>query len=183
MSLTLEQHRALRDAVHNFNHAMELRTHLNLRVASRVTTLLRIGTISLAGVAIIFLILLVVLTSKIKYMTDLIDTMNTQFTSISKDMGEMRNIIVRMDQAMTTMPVIVQEVETMQESVSSMHSHISSMGERMQSIDKGLTNITNNVTNMTMTFRMMDGSVNQIGHDVHRMSRPMRMFNSIFPFP
>lgn len=183
MNLTQEQHEALRQSVAHFRDAMDVRSRLNLRVAMRVTAILRVGMISLGVVAIIFLFLLFVLTSKITYMIDVIDTMNTQFTSMSKDMGEMRGVIVQMDQYMSTMPVIVQEVGAMQGSVSTLNGHISEIATRMQTIDKGLTRITQHVGNMTGTFRVMDGSVNRIDQDVHRMSRPMKLFNSLSPFP
>ncbi|MEO5339138.1 MAG: hypothetical protein H7837_01275 [Magnetococcus sp. MYC-9] len=181
--LSPEQHTALRQAAAEFKQAMGVRSSLNLRVAMRVTAILRVGMISLGMVAIIFLFLLSVLTSKITFMIDVIDTMNKQFTSMSKDMDEMRKVIVRMDQYMATMPAIVQEVDTMKGSVATLNGHVDDIATRMQAIDKGLTNITQHVGNMTATFRVMDGSVHGIGQDVHRMSRPMKLFNSLSPFP
>lgn len=183
MSLTLEQHETLRQAVVHFKEAMDVRSRLNLRVAIRVTSILRVGMISLGVVAVIFLFLLLVLTSKITYMIDVIDTMNSQFTSMSKDMGEMRRVIVQMDQHMATMPTIVQEVDGMKGTVSSLNGHIGTIATKMQAIDKGLANITTHVGNMTATFRVMDGSVNRIGQDVNRISRPMKLFNTFSPFP
>ncbi|MBF0399345.1 MAG: hypothetical protein HQL90_01105 [Magnetococcales bacterium] len=183
MNLSLEQHEALRQSVTHFRDAMNVRSRLNLRVAIRVTAILRVGMISLGVVAIIFLFLLLVLTSKITYMIDVIDTMNSQFTSMSRDMGEMRTVIVQMDQYMATMPVIVQEVDAMKGTVSALNGHINDIATRMQKIDQGLTSITTHVGNMTATFRVMDGSVHGIGRDVNRISRPMKLFNNMSPLP
>ncbi|MBF0161633.1 MAG: hypothetical protein HQL88_05020 [Magnetococcales bacterium] len=182
MNLTLEQHAALRQAAEHFKQAMEVRSGLNLRVAKRVTAILRVGMISMGVVVVIFLLLLFVLTSKITHMIDIIDTMNRQFTSMAEDMGAMRAVIVQMDQRMTALPVIVTEIGTMQESVASLNKHIHDIGGRMQGIDKSLANITSNVGNMTSTFRVMDGTVHGINWDVQRMARPMKLFNAIVPF-
>ncbi|MBF0157902.1 MAG: hypothetical protein HQL58_00085 [Magnetococcales bacterium] len=181
MNLTLEQHQALRQAADDFKKAMAIRNNFNIRIARRVTAILRVGMVSMGVVAIIFLLLLLVLTSKITYMIDVIDTMNYQFTSMAKDMATMRTVIVQMDQHVATLPVIVQEIGTMKGSVSSLHHNIDDIAARMKGIDDSLTTITYNVGNMTNTFRVMDGHVNGIGHDVQRMSRPMKLFNSMTP--
>ncbi|MBF0124934.1 MAG: hypothetical protein HQL60_06335 [Magnetococcales bacterium] len=179
MDLTVVQHEELRQAVEDFKAAMAVRSSLNLRVARRVTAILRVGMVSMGVVAIIFLFLLLVLTSKITYMIDVIDTMNKQFTSMASDMGAMRGVIVQMDQHVAALPVIVQEIETMKGSVSSLNHNINNIAARMKVIDDSLTGITYNVGNMTTTFRVMDGHVNGIGQDVQRMSRPMKLFNSM----
>ncbi|MBF0185658.1 MAG: hypothetical protein HQM06_14905 [Magnetococcales bacterium] len=181
-SLSPQHHAMLRQAVIDFREAMRLRGSLNLRVAIRVTTVLRTGMISLAVVAVVFLLLLALVSSKLEFMIGVMDTMNTQFTSMAKDMAQMRQVIERMDTYMASLPPIVGEVEQMNGTVSALGGDIQVIAKRVHQIEENLGGITVSVDAMSKTFQGMDLTVRGIDFNVHRMSRPMKMFNNMVPF-
>ncbi|MBF0133420.1 MAG: hypothetical protein HQL75_12630 [Magnetococcales bacterium] len=181
MDLSVEQHEALRRGAEDFKRAMAVRSGLNLRVAKRVTAILRVGMVSLAVIAIIFLLMLWVMNSRMNFMVGVMNTMNAQFISMAKDMAAMRATITRMDAHVASLPVIVVQVGTMQETVISLNDDIKSISREMNGIQKRMTQITSHVDNMTQTFRVLDPGVQGIGVDVHRMSRPMKLFNGMGP--
>jgi hypothetical protein len=49
-------------------------------------------------------------------------------------------------------------------------------------LENNLTGITGNMDQMTHTFRGVDGTVQNMGADINKMSGPSRMFNNMMPF-
>ncbi|MBF0097595.1 MAG: hypothetical protein HQM04_13840 [Magnetococcales bacterium] len=176
-------HAMVQKAVGDFKEAMKIRSGLNLRVAVRVTTILRTGMISLAVVAIVFLLLLALVSSKLEFMIGVMDTMNSQFSSMAKDMAVMRQVIEQMDAHMASLPVIVNEVGQMHGSVAALNTDIQVIAKKMHQIEQNLGGITTSVDAMNTTFQGMDMTVRGIDYNVHRMARPMKLFNNIVPLP
>ncbi|MBF0436154.1 MAG: hypothetical protein HQL77_12380 [Magnetococcales bacterium] len=173
----------LKQAMADFKEAVRLRNVLHIRVASRVTTLLRAGMVSLAVVAVVFLFLLWTVSSKLDIMINVMEVMNHRFTNMAKDMSVMREVIAGMDKNMASMPVIVEEVGSMQKTVAAMNPDIQQIAKQMHLIEKNLGGITQAVGHMTQTFSAMDFNVQEIDKGVHRTARPMKMFNQFSPLP
>jgi len=151
MEITKEQEQRLLEATEDFSRAMEIRNAMSLRVAMRVTSILRIGMVSLGLVTLILLLMLYAFTSKMDAMIDALETMNMEFSSMSEDMGLMRTTISGMERNISHVPAIT------------------------------LHGITGHVGNLTWQMRGIDPAVQHMGRDVNRMSGPMRMFNIINP--
>ncbi|WP_130471787.1 hypothetical protein [Candidatus Magnetaquicoccus inordinatus] len=177
-----QSHELVAKAMGDFQEAMKIRSSLNLRVAMRVTAILRTGMISLAVVAIVFLLLLALVSSKLEFMIGVMNTMNVQFSSMAKDMSVMRQVLEQMDRHVASMPVIVGEVERMNGSVAALHTDIQAIAKRMHQVEANLGGITASVESMTHTFQGMEWTVRGIDGNVQRMSRPMKLFNSFVPF-
>ena len=58
MDITENEAAQMRQAVVDFKKAMELRSELNLRVARRVTSILRVGMFSFAVVTVLLVVML-----------------------------------------------------------------------------------------------------------------------------
>jgi hypothetical protein len=56
------------------------------------------------------------------------------------------------------------------------------MSGRVSHLQNNMIGITRNVDQMTQTFRGLDGTVQNMGVDVNKMSGPSRMFNNMMPF-
>lgn len=175
LNFTQEHHDQIRRAATNFQKAMEVRSGLNLRVAVRVTYLLRIGMISLAVIAVIFLLMLWVMNSRMENVLQVMKTMNVQFISMAQNMSVMRHTIVKMNQSMISVPIIVNEIEIMKGSVLVLNQEI-------LTISSNLNEITKNVDQMTITFGSLDSTVQNIAFSVNRTARPMKLFNQMMPF-
>ncbi|MBF0172185.1 MAG: hypothetical protein HQL83_01940 [Magnetococcales bacterium] len=173
----------LHQAMADFKEAVRLRNALHIRVASRVTTLLRVGMVSLAVVAVVFFVLLWTVSSKLDMMINVMEVMNHRFTNMAKDMSVMRGMISGMEKNMASMPTIVDEVGSMQKNVAVMNPDIQQIAKQMQLIEKNLGGITQAVGHMTQTFSAMEFNVQEIDKGVNRTARPMKLFNQFSPLP
>jgi len=182
VELTEEQHAGIRQAVADFRRGMEIRSSLNLRVAKRVTMLLRTGIVSMGVITMILLVMLMAFNNKLVEMSSVLDTMNQKFSSMSSDMGQMQTVITQMDKNITYLPGIVDETDTMKEVIQIMRGDIGDISGSVTNLQINLTGITSNVDHMTQTFRGLDNTMQHLGVDINKMSTPSRMFNNMMPF-
>ena len=182
MELTTDQEKMIQQAAQDFKAAMEIRGSMNVRVAKRVTAILRIGMVSFGVVTLILVFMLYAFTSKMADMIVVLDTMNTQFTSMSEDMKTMRVTISHMEDNISYVPAITQATIGISNTVGDMRGEIGVMEDTVSSLNNGVYGITSNVSNMNLQLRSLDPAVQHIGRDVYRMSGPMRLFNDFNPF-
>ena len=182
MQLTEPQHREIRQAVADFKRGMEIRSGLNLRVARRVTAILRIGILGMGVITLLLLVMLYAFNSRLVAMSAVLATMNQQFQSMSADMNEMTATVRTMKQNVSFMPAMVDETTKMRTSVSTLNHNITGMTGKVSGIQTSMTGITGDIGHMTHTFRMLDPAVQNMGTDINKLSKPSRMFNSIMPF-
>ncbi|MDH5473515.1 MAG: hypothetical protein OEY61_11725 [Gammaproteobacteria bacterium] len=82
--------------------------------------------------------------------------------SLNKDMSRM---LLRMD--------------VMSTSVQKMESHVAEMSQNMQSLPTMTTSVTamqHEMQGMNQQIHWLNGNIGSMGHDMNRMSAPMRMF-------
>jgi len=173
-------------AILKFKDAMDTRDQLNLRLAQRITSIIRVGMFSIAIVASAMFFLMVILAVKIDPIIDAMGKMNVSFTIMANDMNKMRKIIASMDDNMNNMPTISQNVQQMGGAVQQMRDDMGSMSQRMGSMNSHIQQVEQQVGRMSHTFSSMDGAVTGISHNVHTLSKPMQPFNtmrSMMPFP
>lgn len=182
MDLTEQQHEEIRQAIADFRRGMEIRSSLNLRVAKRVTLMLRTGIVSMGVITIILLVMLSAFNNKLVEMSEVLDTMNQKFGSMSYDMGQMRAVLDRMDRNVMYLPGIVNETGEMRAVVGVMRHDIGVISASVGELQDNLTGITGNVDHMTKTFRGIDSSMQHIGVDINKLSKPSKLFNKIMPF-
>jgi methyl-accepting chemotaxis protein len=179
----LETQTLLRDSILRFNHAMSLRGEMNLRLAKRITAIIRIGMISLAVIVLAIGLLVAILAWQMQYIVTAMSTMNTHFSAMAKNMVTMRDTITLMEAKVQSMPTIVREIEAMDASMAVMNTDIERISQRMDRMNTSVAQVTHNVLRMSQTFAHMDNAVSGIGTDVNTMSSPMRMFNNFAPVP
>jgi uncharacterized protein YoxC len=182
----LDPNAMLQEAVRRISHAVELRNEMHIRIAKRVTAIIRIGMISLGIVGIAMVLLVFMLSYKMNFMIQAMQTMNSHFRSMSDNMSQMRILIVDMEKHVRSMPTIVTEVEKMDSTVRMMRADIDTISTRMDTMNSKITQVGGNVARMTHTFNSMDKAVYGMGRDVNTMSAPMKNFNwmrSVVPFP
>ncbi len=172
--------------IKKFNHTLELRNQMHIRVAMRVTSIIRVGMISIGGLVVAMFLLVLLLLWKFQDMVNAMTTMNQHFSMMSDDMGQMREMILKMNQSMQPMPTITQNVQTMDQSVTAMNQNMNLIATKMINMDYTMQQMQTNVMRMTNTFGGMDQAVYGIGRDVNVMSQPMKDFNglrSMIPLP
>jgi hypothetical protein len=181
MEITIEQEERIRQAAEDFKKAMEIRNSMSMRVARRVTAILRIGMVSFGVTALILLMMLYAFTSKMDEMIVALNTMNHQFSSMSEDMVTIKTTLYTMEHNISFVPAITQVTKGISNTVSGMNTEVGDTRRTVANLNLEITGITNQVNNMTWQIRSIDPAVQHIGRDVYRMSGPIRMFNMFNP--
>ncbi len=182
MEITVDQEERIRRATEDFRKAMEIRSSMNVRVAKRVTAILRIGMVSFGILTLILLLMLYAFTSKMDDMIVALDTMNSQFTSMSEDMSKVRSTMYIMERNIAYVPDITRATMGIGSSVAEMRTEVDSMQGTINSLNNELNGLTGQVTNITLQIRSLDPAVQHIGTDVNRITGPIRLFNDFNPF-
>jgi len=181
MEITPDQEARIRQAAEDFHSAMEIRNAMSVRVAKRVTAILRIGMVSLGLVTIILMMMLYAFTSKMGEMIVALNTMNTQFSSMAQDMTAMKTTLYNMEHNVAHVPAITRATADMTGNVGIMRGSVGSMQKTIAQLRNEVHATTGQVTNITLQIRTLDPAVQHMGRDVNRMSGPMRMFNLFNP--
>jgi hypothetical protein len=182
LEISADQEKLIRQVAEDFKKAMQIRGSMNVRVAKRVTAILRIGMVSFGIVTIILILMLYAFTSKMSEMIVVLDTMNTQFTTMSEDMAVMRVTLTKMQHNIAYVPAITHATVGIRNTVGGMRAEVDGMRGTVASVNDEVYGITNQVSNMNLQMRSLDPAVQHIGRDVYRMSGPMRLFNDFNPF-
>jgi len=182
MEITADQEALIRRVTEDFGKAMTLRSSMSVRVARRVTAILRIGMVSFGVVTLILLLMLYAFTSKMDEMIVALNTMSMQFSSMSEDMTKMRTTLYSMEHNISYVPAITLATSDIRNSVGVMRSEVNGMRGTVASLNDEVFSITNQVNNITLQMISLDPAVQHIGIDVNRMSGPMRTFNIFNPF-
>ncbi len=170
------------EAVNHFNRAMDYRTEVNLRVATRVTSSLRAV---LAGAIVALIGAFLLLSLLFKHMNDLIvtvETMNRHMTSMTEDTHRMLQAVGQIDQDITSMDTIVAQIQWMQQDLGRMDESITKLSSEMDRIDHNMAVMTQDIGRMTGNFAAMEHTVRRIGGDVNQMADPMKPWSSFMPF-
>lgn len=176
----------IRESAEKAFYSIELRNHMQLRLATRITSIIRIGMIGTGAMSVAVLLLILVLSYYLKDMIVAMDVMNKHFTSMAEDMAEMEQRIAQMDLAVAAMPAIVEDVGAMNQSIVHMSDDIHTISASMTNMQTRMHSVSKNMVTMSQTFQAMDGAVYGIGRDVNTMSEPMKGFNafrSFMPMP
>jgi len=182
MEITADQEAHIRQATEDFHRAMEIRNAMSVRVAKRVTAILRIGMVSLGLVTIILMMMLYAFTSKMGEMIVALNTMNTEFSSMAQDMTAMKTTLYDMEHNVAHVPTITGATADMTGTVGNMRGSVEAMQQTIGQLNNEVHTTAGHVAGMTGQIRTLDPAVQHMGRDVNRMSGPMRMINNINPF-
>ncbi len=181
MQITAAQEERIRQATEDFRKAMQIRNAMSVRVATRVTAMLRIGMVSMGVVTVILLMMLYAFTSKMDEMIVALDTMHTEFSSMAQDMTTMRTTLAGMERNISHVPAITRATIDMNGTVADMRTHVAGMQDNMGTLKRELNTVTGQVGNMNWQMRTLTPAMHHMGRDVNRMSGPMRLFNRMNP--
>ena len=153
------------------------------RLGARLNYTVQAGIIILGLIAVSILVLLLVLSSQINRISSVVSDMNQHFTSISEEMNHMNRYIDSMAKRVALLENIDTQTDVMKQSMNSIVSDMNSMQNAVFGISGHVNGVRNNVDNISMTMNQMDIEVVNMSRDIHRMGKPSRTLNKIFPFP
>ena len=153
------------------------------RLGARLNYTVQAGIIILGLIAVSILVLLLVLSSQINRISSVVSDMNMHFTEISAQMANMNGYVDAMGKQVALLENIDIQTDVMKESMSSIVSDMNSMQNAVFGISGHVNGVRNNVDNISMTMNQLDIEVINMSRDIHRMGKPSRALNKIFPFP
>lgn len=153
------------------------------KLGDRLNYSIRAGVIILSGIALSILVLLLTLSAQINRISDVVFKMNGHFTSVSKKMDQVRDDIVVMERQVATLQemdhnagVLYAEMQLIGADMDTIRGTISGISER-------LGGVRGEVGNIAIHVDRMNAEVQAMSVEMHRLGKPARSINKMFPFP
>ena len=158
---------------------MEVKTKLG----DRLNTGIRAGLVILSLVALSILILLLMLSTQISRITDVVHDMNSHFTAVSAKMDDIKDNVVAMETQVALMSDIEQYTTVMTQEIESITGNMNAMESSITDIENQFTSMRNMIGDISISIRHMNTEVQVINHEMNRMSEPARSINKFIPLP
>lgn len=113
---------------------------------------------------------------------NLVEEMNNHFFNVSISMREVTRDAITMEQNMRTMPLIATDMEVMQSELIDINRSVGSVANGMGHVNSKLAGMEPDVGHMAGRVGHINSTVHNMTGDMHRMSKPSRWMNSLFPW-
>jgi methyl-accepting chemotaxis protein len=153
------------------------------KLGDRLNYSIRAGLIILFIIAFSILVLLLTLTSQINRITNVVGAMNTHFSSVSLRMDEITEHMVSMEVQVARMGDIGRNTAVMEVEIQQIGENIGGVETSLLSIGEQMTGTRMNVENIAVTMDVMNHEVQIMSAEMHRIGKPARTLNQMFPFP
>ena len=170
-------------AITSFEAIMVSQIDLKKQMADRINLSIRAGVLILALIAFSIFVLLLTLSAQLTRISDVVSSMNTDFTSVSLQMNQMDHYVGNMEKRVAMMPDIEKQTEVMSKEMHLILADLEPMSETINGIRSSVYEVRINIDHLSASMNNMNSSVQRMGVDMHRMGQPARSMNRIFPFP
>jgi methyl-accepting chemotaxis protein len=151
-------------------------------LGDRLNYSIRAGLIILFVIAFSILVLLLTLSSQITRISDVVGAMNTHFSSVSLRMDEISDAMGSMEIQVAQMRSIEENMATMQVEIQAIGDATASMEGSVASVGQHVNGTRMSVQNIAGTMNLMNMEVQSMSMEMHRMAKPARALNNMFPF-
>lgn len=143
--------------------------HKSKRVARLVYTLIVLmGALSLVNIYFVN-----DLTQEVRSVVRNMDEMYGHFSRVSELMTHMRGTVIDMQQNVTMMPIMGEQMAEIGDDTGRMKRSVAHMDSTITILDRQIDAMNANVWDMTMRFRNMNFTVGNMGQDVRQFARPV----------
>ena len=153
------------------------------KLGDRLNYSIRTGIIILGVIAVSILVLLLTLSSQIKHISGVVGDMNNHFRSVSEQMNQIRIHMISMEEQVALLEPISSGTAVMSQEMALVNDDLASMEQSVANIDTEVQAVRGSVGNVALTMDRMNVDVQAMGVDMHRMAKPARTMNKMFPFP
>lgn len=153
------------------------------KLGDRLNFSIRAGLFILSIVAISILTLLIMLSSQISRITDVVSDMNAHFIAVAVKIDDIKGNVVAMESQISLLSDIEQYTTIMNQEMDSITSNMNAMEASITDIDEEFSSMHQMMGNISYTIRQMNTEVQVINQEMHRMSEPARTINKFFPIP
>lgn len=170
-------------ALSSFEGIMLAQIELKKQLTTRLNWTIRAGLILLGVIALSILVLLLTLSSQVNRMSDMVDQMNGHFDSVTRRMDRVTDAMGSMREQVAFMDQVRVSTATMSNEMTAMQQQINHMSVDVQGIQGELSLVKDDMAGIAASVANINAEVLIMGHDMHRMAKPARTLNKMFPFP
>jgi methyl-accepting chemotaxis protein len=153
------------------------------KLGDRLNYSIRAGLVILGVIAFSILVLLLTLSSQITRISDVVGAMNTHFSAVSLRMDEISSHLGSMEAQVAQLRVIQGFTSTMQDEIAGIGDSTGAIEGSVMSVNQHMAGALVNVESINVTMNAMNHEVQAMSAEMHRMAKPARTLNKMFPFP
>jgi len=153
------------------------------KLGDRLNTSIRAGLVILSLVALSILVLLIMLSSQINRISDVVADMNSHFMSVSSRMEDIKSSVVAMETQVALMADIEQYTTVMNHEMHFITTNTDAMEKSVAAIEDQFGDIQHQIKDISTSIGFMNNEVQVINYQMHRMAEPARTLNKFFPIP
>lgn len=153
------------------------------KLGDRLNYSIRAGLVILSLVALSILVLLIMLSSQINRISDVVADMNDHFLSVSSRMDDIKSSVVAMETQVALMSDIEQYTTIMNQEMHYITANTDAMEKSVAAIETQFTDIRHQIKDISSSIGFMNNEVHVINYQMHRMAEPARTLNKYFPIP
>ncbi len=153
------------------------------KLGDRLNYSIRAGLIILSVIAFSILVLLLTLSSQINRITSVVGAMNTHFSAVSLRMDEITAYLGSMETEMAQLRQIELDMGSVRGNISGIVDITGDITYSVGNVDLHMGGTRVNVESIAATMSAMNTEVQVMSAEMHRMAKPARTLNRMFPFP
>lgn len=153
------------------------------KLGDRLNYSIRAGLIILFVIAFSILVLLLTLSAQINRISSVVGEMNNHFSSVSVRMDEITAYLGSMEMQVAQLALIGEDTAAMQVEIEAISENTGGIERSVGSISQQMFSARANVENIALTMGAMNQEVQVMSVEMHRMGKPARALNNMFPFP
>jgi methyl-accepting chemotaxis protein len=153
------------------------------KLGDRLNYSIRAGLIILFVIAFSILVLLLTLSSQITRISSVVGAMNTHFSAVSLRMDEISRNFGSMEAQVAQLRSIQGNTAVLQDRIGAIGDSTGSIEQSIGSVGLQMEGTRTNVENIAITMQAMNQEVQAMSAEMHRMAKPARTLNRMFPFP
>jgi uncharacterized protein YoxC len=153
------------------------------KLGDRLNYSIRAGLIILFVIAFSILVLLLTLSSQVNRISNVVGSMNTHFSAVSLRMDEITASLGSMEVNVGELRAIDDYTAIMRDQILAISNSTGSVENSMLNIGRHMAGSRVNVENIAVTMSNMNLEVQGMSAEMHRMGKPARTLNKMFPFP
>jgi methyl-accepting chemotaxis protein len=153
------------------------------KLGDRLSWAVRTGLVILSIIAFSILVLLLTLSSQVNRISEVVGAMNTHFSAVSMRMGEISEDFASMQKQVAHMRDMSEYTNAMQAEMLKINASTGDIQGSVVSIGQQMTGTRKNVQQISATMNAINHEVQGMSAEMHRMAKPARALNNMFPFP
>lgn len=169
-------------AVGSFEGIVLSQIDVKNRLGDRLNYSIRAGLVILSLIALSILILLIMLSSQVSRISDVVLGMNHHFASVSVKMDKIKDNVISMESQVAFMSDIEEYTTIMNQEVERITDNTQAMNTSVTDINQQFRDIRSMISDISVTIQHINGEVQYINYEMGRMSEPARTLNRFLPF-